>query len=180
MNTGEWKERVRGYTRAGVRKAIMMGLIAVMATVFGVSPLVAQTKNAETFGVMERRRAESTVEDVFKYQVIDNLKYRKFGALYDNVAFTYVWTRADFIKDMERMPPLSTSWETVRDIEAKAIYPWRVDVTAKIGYKDDSGMTRFKTVTVQFRQYDDNNALTPHGGVWKMMAGDLILLLPRR
>jgi len=33
-------ERVRGYTRAGVRKAIMMGLIAVMATVFGVSSLI--------------------------------------------------------------------------------------------------------------------------------------------
>jgi hypothetical protein len=37
-------ESVRDYTRAGVKKAIMIGLIAVMATVFGVSPSTAQTK----------------------------------------------------------------------------------------------------------------------------------------
>jgi hypothetical protein len=42
-------ERVRGYTKVGVRKAIMIGLIAVMATVFGVSPLLAQTKQFGSF-----------------------------------------------------------------------------------------------------------------------------------
>jgi hypothetical protein len=40
-------ERVKGYAKVGARKAIMIGLVAIMATLFGVSPLIAQTKYAE-------------------------------------------------------------------------------------------------------------------------------------
>jgi hypothetical protein len=136
----------------------------------------------EEFGVTERRRAEGDALDVFG-KVIESLKYRQFGTLYDNIAFTYVWKREHFTKDMENTPELATSWQTVRDVEATAIYPWRVDVTAKIGFKDGAGQTQFKNVTLQFRKYDSitgsDKVLTPRGGTWKLMAGDLILLFPQ-
>ena len=144
------------------------------------APIPTQPTQKE-FGVAERRRAEGDALDVFS-KVIDNLKYRRFGTLYDNIAFTYVWKREDFIRDMEKTPELATSWETVRDVEATAIYPWRVDITAKIGFKDGVGQSQFKNVTLQFRQYNSmgsEGVLTPRGGSWKLMAGDLILLLPQ-
>jgi hypothetical protein len=107
----------------------------------------------------EKRRIGSAAEDALK-DMISLWKEDRYEDLYDygTGASRISISREGFVRQMKvKSWKLSTSWETIRDVEADVISVKLVYVRAKIGFKGiiGSGDTRFVTETFEMNLEGD-------------------------
>ncbi len=106
----------------------------------------------------EKRRIGSSAEEALK-EVISLWKDGKYEELYEYGYRTnqVSLSKEEFIKRMKNKSwELTTSWETVRDVEADVVSPRSVYVRAKLGFKKKpGGETKFVTETFQMTMEGD-------------------------
>jgi hypothetical protein len=107
---------------------------------------------AEKHGI--RSSAEEALKEVFS--LWKDGKYEElyeYGYLTNQVSLS----KKNFIRRMKNKSwELSTTWETIRDVEADVVSPRSVYVRAKIGFRKKAGNeTRFVTETFQLTMEGD-------------------------
>lgn len=106
----------------------------------------------------EKRRIGSSAEEALR-EVISLWKDGKYEELYEYGYRTnqVSLSKENFIRRMKnRSWELSTTWETIRDVEADVVSPRSVYVRARLGFRRKTGdETRFVTETFQMTMEGD-------------------------
>jgi hypothetical protein len=97
----------------------------------------------------EKRRIESGAIDSFE-TIISHWRREKYDEIYEygDRMSQEMMSKEKFMSEMRiKRCVLASSWETLRDIEAKMISPNRVHVKARMGFRGPRGLgeTRFFT-----------------------------------
>jgi hypothetical protein len=111
----------------------------------------------------EKRRIESSAIDAFE-RIISLWKSGRFDEVYeygDRIS-REMMSKEKFISEMKvERCVLASSWETVRDIEARVISPNRVSLKAKMGFRGSRGLGETRFFTQAFE-------LTSEKGEWRI------------
>jgi hypothetical protein len=111
----------------------------------------------------EKRRIESGAIDTFE-TIISLWKREKFDELYeygDRIS-RKMMSKEKFVSEMKvERCVLASTWETVRDIEAKMISSNRVHLKAKMGFRGARGLGETRFFTQAFE-------MTSEKGEWRI------------